>query len=248
MPGTPELRDVDVDMDVDVDDPSGGLSPVEPLSSAAVSLIAFSIAAFSAVFSVVDPFGVVPVYITLTKNDSAAHARRTALRAAIAMVVALCAFALAGSGILHFFGITIAAFRIAGGTLLFLMAVDMLRAQPSRERLTPEEESEGVEKPDVSIFPLAVPMLSGPGSMATVMVLMGQATDLPRKLAVLGAIGACGLLTFIILVFGKLAERRLGKTGLNVLHRVMGLLLAAIAAQFVLDGLLEALPGLAGKH
>jgi len=198
--------------------------------------------AFSAVFSVVDPFGVVPVYLAMTADDSAEHKRRTALRASVTMAVALIVFAAVGSYILKFFGISIGAFRIAGGVLLFLLAVDMLRAQPSRQRTTPEEELEGREKPDISIFPLAIPMLSGPGSFATVMVLISRAHNLWEQLFVGAAIVVTAGITFIILIFSSAAARRLGHTGINVLHRVMGLLLAAIAVQFVADGCRDLLP------
>jgi MarC family membrane protein len=207
-------------------------------------MIAFAMTAFSAIFSVVDPLGVVPVYIAMTADDSRAHKRHTALRASITMAVALIVFAAVGGFILKFFGISIGAFRVAGGVLLFLLAVDMLRAQPSRTRTTPEEELEGREKPDVSIFPLAIPMLSGPGSFATVMVLISRAHNLWEQLIVGLAIVVTAGITFVILIFSSGAARRLGKTGINVLHRVMGLLLAAIAVQFVVDGCKDVLPSI----
>jgi multiple antibiotic resistance protein len=209
-----------------------------------MTMLSFAVAAFSAVFSVVDPFGVVPVYIAMTAHDSREHKRRTALRASVTMAMALALFAASGSYILRFFGISIGSFRIAGGVLLFLLAVDMLRAQQSRQRSTPEEELEGLEKPDVSVFPLAIPMLSGPGSFATVMVLMTRAQTLWQRAFVFLSIAVTALLTFFILLTATFAEKRLGKTGINVLHRVMGLLLAAIAAQFVVDGARDVLPGI----
>jgi len=206
-------------------------------------MIAFAFGCFTAIFSVVDPLGVVPVYIAMTSADSREHKRRTALRASVTMMMALAIFAASGVYILRFFGISIGSFRIAGGLLLFLLAVDMLRAQPSRQRTTPEEEQEGLEKPDVSIFPLAIPMLSGPGSFATVMMLMSKAHDVTERAFVFIAIAANAALTFAILLGATLAEKRLGRTGMNVLHRVMGLLLAAIAVQFVVDGARDVLPG-----
>jgi len=207
-------------------------------------MIGFTLAAFSAIFSVVDPVGVVPVFIAMTAADSREHKRITALRASVTMMMALAIFAASGVYILRFFGISIGSFRIAGGILLFLLSVDMLRAQPSRQRTTPEEEAEGIEKPDVSIFPLAIPMLSGPGSFATVMMLMTGAHTVFERGIVFLAIAANAALTFGILVGATAAEKRLGKTGMNVLHRVMGLLLAAIAVQFVVDGARDVLPGI----
>jgi len=200
--------------------------------------------AFSAIFSVVDPLGVVPVYIAMTADDSPEHKRRTALRASLTMAIALTVFAALGSYILKFFGISIGAFRVAGGVLLFLLAVDMLRAQQSRQRSTPEEEREGREKPDISVFPLAIPMLSGPGSFATVMVLVSRAHNIWEQMFVGAAIVVTAAITFVILIFSSAAARRLGRTGINVLHRVMGLLLAAIAVQFVVDGCRDVLPSI----
>jgi multiple antibiotic resistance protein len=180
----------------------------------------------------------------MTSADGAAHRRRTALRAALAMTVTLSLFALAGSWLLGFFGISLGALRVAGGLLLFLLATDLLRAQPSRQRSTPEEEQEGHDKPDVSLFPLAIPMLSGPGSFATVMLLMARARSVEERLVVLAVIAVVGLLTAATLLGSTLVERHLSRTGLNVLHRVMGLLLAGIAVQFVADGARELFPAL----
>jgi multiple antibiotic resistance protein len=213
----------------------------------ATSLLTFAMTAFSAVFSVVDPPGVVPVYIAMTAADSKEHKRRTALRASITMTLALCIFAASGEYILRFFGISIGSFRIAGGVLLLLLSIDMLRAQPSRQRTTPEEEAEGLEKPDVSVFPLAIPMLSGPGAFATVMMLMTRAHTIAQRGMVMIAIAANGALVFGVLLGATYAERRLGKTGMNVLQRVMGLLLAAIAVQFVVDGARDVLPHVVGS-
>ena len=207
-------------------------------------MLAFALSAFSAVFSVVDPLGVVPVYLAMTAADSREHKRRTAVRASIAMFVTLAIFAASGRYILNFFGISLGAFRMAGGVLLLLLAIDMLRAQKSRQKSTPEEEAEAVEKPDVSIFPLAIPMLSGPGAVATVMVLMTRAQGLLQSGIVFIAIGITAVITFIVLIGATFAEKRLGRTGINVLHRVMGLLLAAIAVQFIVDGARDVLPGI----
>ncbi|HZS36907.1 MAG TPA: NAAT family transporter, partial [Polyangia bacterium] len=172
-------------------------------------MLAFAMTAFSAIFSVVDPLGVVPVYIAMTADDSPEHKRRTALRASLTMAIALTVFAALGSYILKFFGISIGAFRVAGGILLFLLAVDMLRAQQSRQRSTPEEEREGREKPDISVFPLAIPMLSGPGSFATVMVLVSRAHNIWEQMFVGAAIVVTAAITFVILIFSSAAARRL---------------------------------------
>lgn len=202
---------------------------------------------FSAVFSVADPLGLVPVYLAMTRRSAPTQRRRTALVASVAMAVTLVVFAAAGEAILHFFGLSIGAFRIAGGSLLFLMAVDMLRAQPSRPRTTPEERDEGAESADVAIFPLAFPMLAGPGAIANAMMQMAGARDAGDRAAVYVAIVLASAATALVLLVAARAERRLGKTGLNVLERVMGLLLAAIAIQFVVDGVGDVLPALVDR-
>jgi multiple antibiotic resistance protein len=144
-------------------------------------------------------------------------------------------------------GISLGAFRIAGGLLLFLLALDMLRAERSRQRTSPEEVAEGVERPDVSIFPLAIPMLAGPGATSTVMVLVSEALALWQKAVVVLAIAGTALLSYFILRGASVVERRLGQTGMNVLQRVMGLILAATAVQFVVDGIAAVLPAVTGK-
>jgi multiple antibiotic resistance protein len=204
------------------------------------------LAAFSAVFSVADPLGLVPVYLAMTRAHPPAHRHRTALIASAAMCVTLTVFAAAGQTILHFFGLSIGAFRIAGGSLLFLMAVDMLRAQPSRPRATPEESAEAsrAHSADVAIFPLAFPMLAGPGAIANAMMQMAGADTAGQRAAIYLAIALASAATAVVLLVAARAEKRLGKTGLNVLERVMGLLLAAIAVQFIVDGIGDVLPAL----
>src|SRR5262245_14544 len=135
-------------------------------------LFTFTLVSLSAVFFVVDPLAVLPVYLAMTANETAEQKKSTALRASIASGITLLVFAIAGGLIFRFFGISLPAFKIAGGILLFLVALDMMQAKSSRTKSTPEEEQEGIEKADVAIIPLAIPLLSGPGAIATVMVLM----------------------------------------------------------------------------
>jgi multiple antibiotic resistance protein len=203
----------------------------------------FTLVTFAAVFSVVDPFAVIPAFLSMTQGDSEAKKRSAALRAAVATTLALLIFACAGSYILKLFGITLGAFRIAGGILLFLVALDMLRAQKSRTRTSPEEETEGAEREDVAVIPLAIPMLAGPGSIATVMVLMSEAQgDWLRIAVVVASILLTGGLTFLLLRSAGVLERTLKQTGLNILNRVMGLILAAMAVQITIMGLRDVLP------
>jgi multiple antibiotic resistance protein len=171
-----------------------------------------------------------------------------ARRGAWTTAITLALFALAGSAIFRIFGITIGAFKIAGGILLFHVALDMMRAQPSRVRSSPEEAVEGNEKEDVAIVPLAIPMLAGPGAIATVTVLMSEAAHSYLHIGiVLLAIFLTGTLTFLVLRASTYVERALKQTGLNIVNRVMGLILAAVAVQFVVNGIHDVLPVLTAK-
>lgn len=208
-------------------------------------LVTFAISTFTTLFFVVDAPATVPMFVSMTAGESAAQRKATVLRASIATFFTLTAFAALGGSIFAWLGISLGAFRIAGGVLLFLLAVDMLRAQRSRTRSSPEEEAEGQQKSDVSIFPLTIPMLAGPGASSTVMVLVSRATSLAQKAIVLGAIALTALSVYVILSSANFIERRLGHTGMNVIERVMGLILAATAVQFVVDGVQASIPALA---
>lgn len=203
-------------------------------------IVSFSLVAFTGLFAVVDPLTAVPVFVAMTGQASAEERRKIARRASTAAALILTAFALAGGLLFKFFGVTLPAFRIAGGLLLLLMAIDMLRAQPSRTRSTPEESAEARE--DIAIFPLATPLLAGPGSIATVMVFMGRSSAWWQALPVIGAVLLTCFIGYWLLRSASYIERLLGKTGMNVLNRVMGLILAAIAVQFILDGIAAAFP------
>lgn len=214
------------------------------MSPALADVLAFSLSTLTTLFFVVDPPAAAPIFISMTASDSPEHKRRTAFRASVATFITLAAFAAVGGLIFRLLGISLGAFRIAGGILLFLLAVDMLRAQRSRQRTSPEEETEGIDKPDVSVFPLAVPMLAGPGAISTVMVLVSRVEHLWHYAVILLAVAvtACGV--YFTLRGALVIEKRLGQTGLNVMQRVMGLILAATAVQFVLEGIQAVLPTL----
>jgi len=190
------------------------------------------------IFFIVDPLATIPAFLTMTAGDSLEKRRAMALKASIAATVILIVFAAAGGLILRFFGVTLPAFRVAGGIILGLSAIEMLRAdRPSRE--TQEEIREGIEKVDISITPLAIPLLAGPGAISTVMVLTHQATTWAAGVPVYFAIVLTGIATYIMLNFSGRLQRVLGKTGIHVMSRLMGLVLATIAVQFILDGIRE---------
>ena len=209
-------------------------------------LVALSIVSFTAIFFVVDPFAAVPFFLAMTRDDGPAKRRETALRASLTAGLVLATFAVAGGWIFGALGISFPAFRIAGGIVLLLLAIDMIRTQPSRTRITETEVAAGVDKDDVAIVPLAMPLLAGPGSIVTAVVLMERARAGAwwQAVPVLGAIAVTSALCYLILAGAARIERVLGRTGLAILERAAGLLLVAVAVQFMLDGIREGLPRL----
>jgi len=192
---------------------------------------------FTSVFFIVDPFAVIPTFLAMTYRDSPPQRRVLARRGAWMCAITLIAFALAGSMIFKIFGITIGAFKIAGGILIGLNALDMVQARQSTQRETPVEKAEGIQKDDIGIMPLGVPMLAGPGAISTVMVLALGAKTPATVGAVYVSIALTAVLTYYVLSAATLVERRLGQTGMRILTRLMGLVLCAIAVQFILDGI-----------
>jgi multiple antibiotic resistance protein len=205
-------------------------------------VLTFGLVAFSAIFFVVDPLAVLPVFLALTATESRRQKLATARRAAVTMGITLTVFGAAGSLIFRLFGITLGAFKIAGGILLFVVALDMMQARQSRTRTTPEEEQEGLGKADVAVIPLAIPLLSGPGSIATVMVLMSRHPSPVYWAPVYLSIALTSLLTWLMLRGAGWLEQHLSKTFMNVSQRVMGLILAAVAVEFVIAGIKDVLP------
>ena len=198
---------------------------------------------FPSMFSIVDPIGVVPVYLALVGAETPAEQQRTAVRSTITATLVLSLFAATGTAIFHFFGITIPAFKVAGGILMFLMALEMMRAHTSPVKSTPEETSAAQSKHDVAIVPIGIPLLSGPGAIAAAIMWSSRAHQASEKVALFASIGLVTAITLITLLFAGRVVRLFGKTGINLVSRIMGLILAATAAQFVLDGWKEAMRG-----
>jgi multiple antibiotic resistance protein len=192
---------------------------------------------FTSILFIVDPFAVIPTFLAMTVRDSPQQRRVLARRGAWTCAITLMAFALGGSIIFKIFGITIGAFKIAGGVLIGLNALDMVQARRSQQRETAVETAEGLEKDDIGIMPLGVPMLAGPGAISTVMVLALGAKSAAATAAVYVSIVLTALITFLVLSAATLVERRLGQTGMRILTRLMGLVLSAIAVQFIIDGI-----------
>ena len=192
---------------------------------------------FTSVLFIVDPFAAVPTFLAMTERDSPGQRRVLARRGAWTCAITLIAFAAGGSLIFRIFGITIGAFKIAGGVLIGLNALDMVQARRSQQRETPAEKAEGIRKEDIGIIPLGVPMLAGPGAISTVMVLALGSKGLLPTAAVYVSIILTALISFSVLAAASLVERRLGQTGMRILTRLMGLVLCAIAVQFIIDGI-----------
>ncbi|WP_142848286.1 MarC family protein [Telmatospirillum sp. J64-1] len=198
---------------------------------------------FTAFFIIIDPVGTAAIFAVMTHGQTNHQRRSMALRATLLASVILFVFAFIGEPLLTALGIGLPAFRVAGGVLLFLLAVDMVFARQSGLRsVTDTEDREAVRREDITVFPLAFPLIAGPGAMTSVVLLMGEAAGRPLPTAgVLGVLGAVLLLLLILLLVATRVLRVLGQTGANVISRLLGVLLAALAVQFIFDGLAEAL-------
>lgn len=199
----------------------------------------FAFVTFTSILFLVDPIAVVPAYLAFVRTESPERRKATARAACVSAAITLLVFASAGDFILKMFGVTLPAFRIAGGFILWLVAMDMLRAQRTTQEGT-EELMEGQQKEDVGITPLGIPMLAGPGAMSTVMVLGAQAENSMSKLIVHGSIVVTMLISWVLLRVGDRVFSKLGGSGIRVATRIMGLLLAAVAVQFVIGGAQQA--------
>lgn len=200
-------------------------------------VIRFGLAAFVTLLVVVDPPGVVPIFVALTKEETQTRRRAILTRAVfIAFGVALF-FLVAGRAVLSYLGVSVHAFAISGGILLFGTALPMLFGQRGGLQ-APEEKERGVVGQDISVFPLAIPMLSGPGVIATILLLTSQASgDMRRLGAIAIALTVVFCVTFVSLYLGARLIARLGEGGVHIATRVMGIVLAALAVQYVLNGI-----------
>jgi len=190
------------------------------------------ITAFVTLFVVIDPIALTPLFIALTRGSDAAHRRAIALRCSIVAIILLTLFGLFGEALLHFVGISMPAFRISGGILLFLTALEMLF-----ERRTQRRKGQATNTDDPSVFPLAIPLIAGPGAMTSMILLTDQAHDWVGLLAVHLVMIAVVTVVFMFFLASSMFERALGETGAKVITRLLGMLLAALSVQFVLDGL-----------
>ena len=198
----------------------------------------FAITAIATAFTIIDPVGMVPLSLTVTAGAPPDVRRRTIDRAVIVATVVIVFMGLVGKAVLGYLGITLPAFSIAGGVLLLLISIDMLFARPSGTRKTEEEEQEAILNENVAVFPLAIPMMAGPGTIATVLLLVNLAHGDPQRVAVVFV--SFGLALFTAWLSMRGAEKIshfAGKTGIHVVTRLLGIILSALAVQFILNGL-----------
>ncbi|MBC9034229.1 NAAT family transporter [Sphingomonas sp. JC676] len=212
-------------------------------------MIELFVSSFITFFVVIDPPGCAPIFAGLTSGTSVAHRRVMAVRAVFVAAVILVGFALFGEALLGALGISLNAFRIAGGIMLFLIALEMVFERRTERREDRAEKVRASEAPDISIFPMAMPMIAGPGSIASVMLLMSQNDGIVRSVVVLAAMAAILLLTLVSLLAAGPIMRVVGAKIEAVISRLLGVLLAALAVQFVMDGIRASLvagPALSG--
>jgi multiple antibiotic resistance protein len=202
-----------------------------------MSLIEYALLAFGSLFAIMDPIALVPAFVAMTARDSREQRLRMARLACAVAAGVMILFVLTGQWIFKLLGVTLPAFQIAGSVLLFLIALDMLYAKRTAARETTEEVEAGAAKDDIAITPLGVPMLAGPGAISAVLILRGQAQGWAQHVALLMCIGLVCFSGYLILRFAALSAHRINPLLLKLTARLMGLLLAAVAVQFVLNAL-----------
>ncbi len=204
------------------------------------------LSAFAVLFVIIDPPGCAPIFATLTRGTSKRHQHVMAFKSVAVAAGILFVFAFFGEAIFHALGIDFSALRIAGGIMLFIIALQMVFEQRTESRETRAEETlEAIDNPeDISVFPMGIPMIAGPGTIASLLLFMSNAEGTGDVATILAALGAVLLITLASFLIAGWLMKLMGKTFTNVLTRVLGFLLAALAAQFILDGIRDALPGL----
>lgn len=196
-------------------------------------------------FAIVNPVGVIPTFVALTAGYTQRERRNVITKAVLVGAGVLMLFGIAGERIFEVFSITIPAFRIAGGILIFKVAFDMLQGERPKADSTDQEIADAFDRENIGITPLGVPLLTGPGAITTVMIYLAAAQPLQDRLLIYGAVALVFVAAFILLFVGERLFQFMGRSGLHVFTRIMGLILAAVAVQFVLAGISSALPGLA---
>ena len=205
-------------------------------------VLSFALVAFPSLVVIINPLMVTSVFITLTANAPPEAKRSNIRRTSLTAFMVLLVFAISGTLIFKFFSITIGAFQIAGGIILFSVAMGMHHARTTRTKQTPEDMDEAMSRDDVAVVPLAIPIVSGPGAITTVIVLSGETRAIPSMAVLFLAIVVAMVIVFVMLRNAARIQRFMGPSGLNITTRLMGLVLAAIAVQFVIHGVESVLP------
>ncbi|MGE0021590.1 MAG: MarC family protein [Draconibacterium sp.] len=196
---------------------------------------AFGLLAFTSLFTLINPLGTMPVFMAMTSELSVQERKLTARKASVVAFFTIIAFALTGQLLFNFFGISVNSFRVVGGIIFFIMGMDMLQARLSQVKIRDNEVKSYVS--DISITPLAIPMICGPGAITTVILLMEDANTIPKKLTLFISVFLIMLLTYVILYSSSKLIKLLGQTGINVMMRIMGLIVMVIAVEFFFSGL-----------
>ncbi len=202
-----------------------------------MDLFSFAVAVFTALFAIVNPLGAIPLLVSLTEGYESTEKRRVVTKAVISAMTTLLIFAVFGNYIFAFFGITIPAFRIAGGLLLTSVGFSMMRGQPPRTKSTPEEREEAIDREDIGVVPLGIPMLAGPGSITTVMIYVSKSESISEIGIVLLSIIAVMSIAYVLFIYGDRIFSRIGRVGSRAFSRIMGLIITAIAVEFVIEGI-----------
>ncbi len=200
---------------------------------------------FIGLLAIINPFGVIPIFISMTTDQNSAQRSKTINMVAVGVIIILLVALFFGELVLDFFGITIASFRVGGGILILLMAIAMLHAKTSYIRQTEEEADESIEKESVAIVPLAMPLLAGPGAISTVILMAHKSSGVAHYMVIALGIMLLGLVVWGVLRLSPWIATRIGATGINIFTRIMGLILAAIAVEFIANGIQGLFPILA---
>ncbi|MCD6326078.1 NAAT family transporter [bacterium] len=209
-----------------------------------MDLFIYFVKVVGAIFAIVNPVGAATIFVSLSQGRGHDEVRRIPRRTAIAVSAILIVTGFFGHYILAFFGVGIPAFRVGGGILILLISIAMMRARQPRSKYTPREASESAEKEDIAVVPLAIPLMAGPGAISTVIMQTQQASNLAQSATIVAAITLIGVAIYVFFKLGAPLVEKLGRTGINIFTRIMGLMLAAVSIEFITDGLGQLFPAL----
>ena len=200
--------------------------------------VSFILLTFSSLFTLINPIGITPILLSMTEDESDSEYQVIIKKGIITAYIILTIFAIMGDLIFKFYGITIYAFMIAGGILFLRNSFDMIDSKISRESSTPLETKEAIQKEDISVTPIGIPLIAGPGAITSIMILSSQTSSYVDKCIVHINILITLIITYIILLLGKKISKKIGTTGIRIIQRIMGLILLVISIQFIINGIL----------